>query len=95
MEYSELKETDGFKLLVDSIENDLLLSCTIDGIAYEFNDVSDLFNNTRQICQHADPTSEKYTYKMLLDPAFYKIQAFIGHCEDADKLMASFSGMSV
>jgi len=95
MEYSDLKETDGFKLLVDSIENDWILSCTIDGIAYEFNDVSDLFNNTRQICQHSAPVSEKYTYKILLDQAFYKIQSFIGHCEDADNLMASFYGMSV
>ena len=94
MEYSDLKETEEFGIILHAIDQEYQFKIVIDGVSYIFNDVNDLFFLCRKICVVCkDVNTEKYTYGTLLNRAISKINIFLDGEKQTDQILDAFSRM--
>jgi hypothetical protein len=94
MEYSDLKETEEFGILLYAIDQEYQFKITIDGVIYIFNDVNDLFFLCRKICVECkNVNTEKYRYATLLNHAISKINIFLDGEKQTDQILDAFSRM--
>ena len=94
MEYSDLKETEFFGILLNAIDQDYQFKIVIDGVSYIFDDINDLFLLCHKICKECkNVNTEKYRYARLLDTAMSKINTFLDGEKKTDQLLDAFSRM--
>lgn len=94
MEYSDLKETREFGILLHAIDNEYQFKILIDGVSYIFNDINDLFFLCRKICNESkNVNTQKYGYARLLDQAISKINVFLEGEKQTDQILDAFSRM--
>jgi hypothetical protein len=99
MEYSDIKETEWYKLIKSEMEYSNF-SLVIDDKLYVFQDINELFQSSLRIYQDVSKKnyffnipkySEQKEYACLLENAIYKMNSFITHADSADELADALS----
>jgi hypothetical protein len=94
MEYSDLKETEEFGILLHAIDQEYQFKIVIDCVSYIFNDVNDLFFLCRKICNECkNVNTQKHGYARLLEQAISKINVFLQGEKQTDQILDAFSRM--
>lgn len=94
MEYSDLKETEEFGILLKAIDQEYQFKIVIDAVTYIFNDVNDLFFLCRKICNECkNVNTQKHIYSTLLNRAISKINVFLEGEKKTDQILDAFSRM--
>lgn len=94
MEYSDLKETEEFSILMHAIDQEYQFKMIADGVTYIFNDINDLFFLFRNICNGCkNVNTQKYGYAILLNRAISKINVFLEGEKQTDQILDAFSRM--